>query len=68
MFCFHLYQNLLTESAANAVKQLLPTFADDDLSSLCSWADKVKFKYPWSSPLHYIDTPDHLCNYNYDSE
>ncbi|XP_039143816.1 endonuclease 2 [Dioscorea cayenensis subsp. rotundata] len=61
-------QNLLTESAANAVKQLLPTFADDDLSSLCSWADKVKFKYPWSSPLHYIDTPDHLCNYNYDRD
>ncbi|KAJ0962716.1 hypothetical protein J5N97_027838 [Dioscorea zingiberensis] len=61
-------QNRLSESAADAVKELLPAYADNNLSSLCSWADKVKFRYHWSSPLHYIDTPDHLCNYNYDRD
>ncbi|KAL6007493.1 Endonuclease 2 [Asimina triloba] len=55
----------LNEAAADAVKQLLPDYADNDLASLCSWADRVKFRYHWSSPLHYIDTPDDLCNYEY---
>ncbi|XP_027098347.1 endonuclease 2 [Coffea arabica] len=58
-------QPRLSEAAANAVKDLLPASADDDLGSLCSWADRVKFHYPWSSPLHYIDTPDNLCTYLY---
>ncbi|GLJ16573.1 hypothetical protein SUGI_0283770 [Cryptomeria japonica] len=54
-------QDLLSKSAADAVQQLLP----GDLSSLCSWADEVKFKYPWSRPLHFINTPDSRCNYDY---
>jgi hypothetical protein len=24
------------------------------------------WKYHWTAPLHYIDTPDFLCRYNYD--
>ncbi|CAK9180879.1 unnamed protein product [Ilex paraguariensis] len=48
----------LSEAAADAVKQLLPESADKDLGSVCSWADQVKFRYRWSSALHYIDTPD----------
>jgi hypothetical protein len=55
-------------SATAAVKDLLPSYAGNDLSRLCSWADVVKFRYHWSSPPHYIDTPDGLCGYSYDSK
>jgi hypothetical protein len=44
-----------------------PESAEGDLSSLCLWADRVKFRYHWSSPLHYINTPD-ACSYQYNSE
>ncbi|KAL2233367.1 endonuclease 2 [Sesamum indicum] len=60
-----LAQPRLSKSAADAVSQLLPAYADNDLGSLCSWADRVKFRYHWSSPLHYINTPDNLCTYQY---
>ncbi|RWW59020.1 hypothetical protein BHE74_00034071 [Ensete ventricosum] len=58
----------LSDSAAAAVEDLLPNYAKNNLSRLCSWADRVKFRYRWSSPLHYIDTPDGLCTYDYDRE
>ena len=48
------------------MRDLLPSYAGSNLSSLCSWADDVKFRYPWSSALHYIDTPDELCAYSYE--
>lgn len=60
-------QGRLSDAAAAAVRGLLPSYAGGNLSSLCSWADGVKLRYPWSAPLHYIDTPDHLCSYTYDS-
>ncbi|XP_071735611.1 endonuclease 2-like [Rutidosis leptorrhynchoides] len=55
----------LSQAAADAVNSLLP---DGDLASLCSWADHVKFRYHWSSALHYIDTPDNLCTYQYNRD
>lgn len=58
-------QARLSKTAADAVKQLLPKAAENDLASYCSWADGVKFRYGWSRPLHYIDTPDNLCTYQY---
>ncbi|URE46911.1 hypothetical protein MUK42_25187 [Musa troglodytarum] len=61
-------QERLSESAAAAVEDLLPNYAKNNLSSLCTWADRVKFRYRWSSPLHYIDTPDGLCTYDYDRD
>ncbi|CAA0839812.1 Endonuclease 2 [Striga hermonthica] len=60
-----LAQPRLSEAAADAVKELLPAYAEDDLSSVCLWADRVRFRYHWSAPLHYIDTPDNLCTYQY---
>ncbi|XVF84774.1 hypothetical protein PTKIN_Ptkin17bG0065600 [Pterospermum kingtungense] len=57
-------QSRLSEEAAAAVKQLLPKSAEDDLGSVCSWADQVKFRYRWSSALHFLNTPD-TCNYQY---
>ncbi|KAG8366627.1 hypothetical protein BUALT_Bualt17G0099400 [Buddleja alternifolia] len=61
-------QARLSKAAADAVSQLLPAYADNDLGSLCSWADRVKFRYHWSSALHYIDTPDNLCTYQYNRD
>ncbi|KAL3654421.1 Endonuclease 2 [Castilleja foliolosa] len=63
-----LAQTRLTKAAADAVSQLLPDNNNDDLASWCSWADHVKFRYRWSSSLHYINTPDNLCNYQYDRD
>ncbi|CAN6675603.1 unnamed protein product [Malus baccata var. baccata] len=57
-------QSRLSKAAADAVKQLLPDYAENDWSSLCIWADRVKFIFPWSSALHYINTPE-VCNYQY---
>ncbi|KAI9077418.1 hypothetical protein K1719_040621 [Acacia pycnantha] len=61
-------QPRLNKAAAEAVKKLLPKSAGNDLGSVCSWADHVKFIFPWSSALHYIDTPDDLCNYQYNRD
>ncbi|RZS15296.1 hypothetical protein BHM03_00047107, partial [Ensete ventricosum] len=66
--CFDSSEDRLSDSAAAAVEDLLPNYAKNNLSRLCSWADRVKFRYRWSSPLHYIDTPDGLCTYDYDRE
>ncbi|CAF2063216.1 hypothetical protein Bca4012_101294 [Brassica carinata] len=60
-------QARLDDAAAKAVKELLPESAQGDLSSLCVWADHVKFRYHWSSPLHYINTPD-VCSYQYNRD
>ncbi|XP_010542169.1 PREDICTED: endonuclease 2 [Tarenaya hassleriana] len=57
-------QARLSDTAASAVKELLPKSAEGDLSSFCLWADKIKFRYRWSSPLHYLNTPD-SCSYKY---
>ena len=36
-------------------------------SEVAMWADDVKRdpKYSWSSPLHFVDTEDRACVYNY---
>ncbi|ONK81495.1 uncharacterized protein A4U43_C01F29730 [Asparagus officinalis] len=38
--------------------------AEGELASVCSWADQMRFKYRWASPLHYANTPG-LCNFKY---
>ncbi|XP_054803993.1 endonuclease 4-like isoform X1 [Prosopis cineraria] len=58
-------EEYLSEDALFAVKQLLPHSAEGDFAAVCSWADKIRFHYHWSSPLHYVDTPDFKCNYKY---
>jgi hypothetical protein len=60
-------QNLLHSEAAHAVKNLLPAYVNGDLSALCVWPDQIRHwhKYSWSSPLHFIDTPDNACNFDY---
>lgn len=69
LLCFK-FQEYLSEDALFAVKQLLPDSAEGDLAAVCSWADEVRhnYNYRWSSALHYVDTPDFKCNYEYCSE
>ncbi|GAB2298718.1 Endonuclease 4 [Dionaea muscipula] len=55
----------LSEDAVVAVKQLLPKSAGGELAAVCSWPDEIRFHYRWSGPLHYIDTPDFRCQYDY---
>nr|GMD83144.1 endonuclease 4-like [Ipomoea batatas] len=60
-------QEYLTEEALKAVQDLLPAEAEGDLANVCDWADQVRYRahYGWSRTLHYVDTPDFLCNYEY---
>ncbi|GFY91816.1 endonuclease 4 [Actinidia rufa] len=60
-------EGYLSEDASAAVKELLPDYAEGDLASVCSWADEIRrsYRWRWSGPLHYIDTPDFRCNYSY---
>ncbi|PKA63532.1 Endonuclease 2 [Apostasia shenzhenica] len=57
-------ENYLSEKASRAVSDLLPSEAGGDLASVCSWADEVRFRYRWSSPLHFVNTPG-VCNFKY---
>ncbi|XP_004497080.1 endonuclease 2 [Cicer arietinum] len=61
-------QSRLSDTAAEAVKQLLPSYANNDLASVCSWADRVRFYLHWTAPLHFADSPDGLCNYQYNRD
>nr|XP_043610324.1 endonuclease 4-like isoform X2 [Erigeron canadensis] len=60
-------ESFLSEEALKAVKELLPENAEGNLSSVCSWPDQIKYQYKWrwTSELHYVDTPDFRCNYDY---
>lgn len=60
-------QSYFEEETVAAVKKLLPESADGDLASVCSWPDEIKhhWQWRWTSPLHYVDTPDYRCNYEY---
>lgn len=59
-----LAQSRLNKAAEKIVEELLPESAENDLASVCSWADEIKFHYPWSRSLHYVNTPD-VCNYQF---
>ncbi|KAK4271454.1 hypothetical protein QN277_020151 [Acacia crassicarpa] len=60
-------QSLLEAEAEEAVKKLLPDYVEGDLSALCVWPDRIRilYKYRWTSPLHYINTPDNECSFDY---
>ncbi|PNY09208.1 nuclease S1 [Trifolium pratense] len=60
-------EEFLSEDALFAVNQLLPDSAQGDLAAVCSWPDEIRYNYHyrWSGALHYIDTPDFKCNYQY---
>ncbi|XP_074272145.1 endonuclease 4-like [Silene latifolia] len=63
-------ENYLSKDTQAAVKQLLPESAEGDLAAVCSWADlfAVRSHYYWSRALHFVDTPDFRCNYDYNRD
>ncbi|XP_031478089.1 endonuclease 1-like isoform X1 [Nymphaea colorata] len=60
-------QKLLNHEASHAVVNLLPDYVNGDLSALCTWPDQIRhwYKYRWTSSLHFIDTPDDACSFDY---
>lgn len=52
------------------MEKLLPQSAEGELAAVCSWADlfAVRSHYYWSRALHFVDTPDFRCNYDYNSK
>lgn len=60
-------EGYLSKDALDVVKKLLPESAQGELAAVCSWADlfAVRSHYYWSRALHFVDTPDFRCNYDY---
>jgi hypothetical protein len=59
-------QQLVNPIALEAMQHLLPNRAAETFPNLCSWADDIRYTSAysgWSPPLHYISTPDRLCNF-----
>ncbi|KAG0580117.1 hypothetical protein M758_4G149600 [Ceratodon purpureus] len=61
---------LLYEPAENAIAKLLPESANGNLASLCNWPDEVRWmsKYKWTRELHWVNTPDQDCKYDYNRD
>ncbi|KAJ0239452.1 Endonuclease 5 [Hirschfeldia incana] len=69
-FHFGNRQGYFEEETIAAVKKLLPESSAQgggDLASFCSWPDEIKHfsQWQWTSAMHYINTPDYRCNYQY---
>ena len=62
-------QGYFEEETVAAVKKLLPESSQGggDLASFCSWPDEIKHlsQWQWTSSLHYVNTPEYRCNYQY---
>lgn len=65
-----LLQGYLSEEASAAVKELLPNSAEGYLANVCTWPDDIRRDpaYRWSASLHFVNTPDFECNYDYCSK
>ena len=57
-------QDYITSTCYKEISNLIP---NGNLSEISSWADEIKKfpEYSWSGSLHFIDTPDWQCSYNY---
>ncbi|KAL3687711.1 hypothetical protein R1sor_014020 [Riccia sorocarpa] len=63
----NLARPLLTATAAAKVDSLLNSEFPHNFSTLCTWGEEFQFlpQYSWSPPLHYVNTPDQACSYDY---
>mmetsp|Transcript_5217 Transcript_5217/g.9047 ORF Transcript_5217/g.9047 Transcript_5217/m.9047 type:complete len:390 (+) Transcript_5217:163-1332(+) len=61
---------LLSASARRQVGEILVDQPSSSLSDTACWADEVKERaaYRWSETLHFVDTPDGMCNYSYERD
>lgn len=66
VFVFAL-QPLITPATMAQVNTLMNSQFQHNFSTLCKWGEEVQYlpRYSWSPPLHSVNTPDNLCNYNY---
>jgi len=60
-------QALLSPNASQSVINLLPD-VNGSMAAVASWADQIRKTYPWSAELHYINTPDWVCDYSYNRD
>eukprot|EP00899_Mesostigma_viride_P001892 jgi/Mesvir1/11703/Mv00092-RA.1 len=62
-------QSRLSPAAAEHVRKLLPEWAQGLMGRVASWADYIRGAdprgYGWTTELHYINTPDDTCSYNF---
>ncbi|CAF1711003.1 hypothetical protein HID58_056851 [Brassica napus] len=60
-------QSYFEKNTLVAVKKLLPAYANGELAAVCSWPDEIKRRpeWNWTYALHYADTPNYECNYEY---
>ncbi|CAF0800429.1 unnamed protein product [Rotaria sp. Silwood1] len=68
-----LAQTRLTKESEKFVRDYLPWYTTGDLSMLASWPDTIVspntnpvdyLNWLWSKELHYVNTPDWICNYD----
>ncbi|XP_024387629.1 endonuclease 4 isoform X3 [Physcomitrium patens] len=61
---------LLYEPTKQAIAALLPKSANGNLADLCTWPDDVRWmdKYKWTRELHWVNTPNHVCKYDYNRD
>ncbi|CAF1040335.1 unnamed protein product [Rotaria sp. Silwood1] len=68
-----LAQSQLTDEASHWVKSLVPWYLSGNLTAVAVWADGILYpdtnpfghpNWQWSRPLHYINTPSGICNYD----
>lgn len=66
-------QSMLTNDSQKFVRDHLPWYTTGNLSMLSSWPDTILYpesnpvdylNWQWSKELHYVNTPDWVCNYN----
>jgi hypothetical protein len=63
-----LAEGFFEDDTIAAVKKLLPESVDGGgLADFCSWPDEIKklSQWQWTSTLHYVNTPEYRCNYEY---
>ena len=62
-----LARKLMDTKTIEYVERIAPDFNSGNWSYGSTWADsRGRFKYPWSSPLHYTDSdddPPEYCEY-----
>ena len=72
-----LAQTQLTGSAPDWIRSLIPWHWNGNLNAMASWADNILYSntnptgygnWQWSRELHYINTPDWSCNYQWERD
>ncbi|RID50320.1 hypothetical protein BRARA_H01058 [Brassica rapa] len=60
-------QSYFEQKTLVAVKKILPAYANGELAAVCSWPDEIKRRpeWSWTYALHFVNTPDNECNYEY---